>query len=177
MSLITQDYKALQEQFHKDRPEYGTHSKSYAKYVSHIIDQLEIENILDYGAGKCMLGRTIRPKKRVKVWCYDPCIEELSEAPKPTEMVVCTDVLEHIEPICLDDVLDDLKRLTEKVIFMAIHTGPAMKVLPDGRNAHLIQQTYKWWLPKLWDRFDVHSLTVHESSINIIGYPRKANGA
>jgi len=120
MNLITEEYKVLQEKFHKDKPEYGTNSKRYGKIVSKLVDHLEIDNVLDYGAGKCMLGKSLSCKRRVKVWCYDPCIPELAEPPNPAELVVCTDVLEHIEPACLDDVLDHLKSRTEKVVFLAI---------------------------------------------------------
>lgn len=75
-------------------------------------------------------------------------------------MVACIDVLEHIEPDYLEDVLDHLESLTEVILFCSIHTGPAGKTLDDGRNAHLIQQPYTWWLPKLWDRFEVQSFQV-----------------
>jgi hypothetical protein len=44
------------------------------------------------------------------------------------------------------------------VAFITIHTGPAMKHLPDGRNAHLTQEPIEWWLPKLTDRFDIQTL-------------------
>ncbi len=30
-----------------------------------------------------------------------------------------------------------------------------MKVLPDGRNAHLIQQPAEWWMPKILKRFEL----------------------
>jgi hypothetical protein len=70
-------------------------------------------------------------------------------------MVACIDVLEHIEPDCLDDVLDHLAGLVQRLGFFTVHTGPAIKVLPDGRNAHLTQQPARWWLPKLLDRFDL----------------------
>ena len=52
-------------------------------------------------------------------------------------------------------VLDELARLTVGHGFFTVHTGPAMKVLADGRNAHLIQQPPDWWLPKFADRFTV----------------------
>ena len=68
---------------------------------------------------------------------------------------MCTDVLEHIEPDRLDEVLDDLKRVTRKMGFFVVATRAADKTLPDGRNAHLIQQERDWWLPKLAARFDV----------------------
>jgi len=34
----------------------------------------------------------------------------------------------------------------------------AVKVLPDGRNAQLIQEDFRFWLPKLWTRFDIKKL-------------------
>jgi 2-polyprenyl-3-methyl-5-hydroxy-6-metoxy-1,4-benzoquinol methylase len=69
----------------------------------------------------------------------------MDAAPEPHDIVACTDVLEHIEPDCLDDVLKDIRRCTKKVAFLLIATRPAIKVLADGRNAHLIQQPYTWW--------------------------------
>ena len=35
----------------------------------------------------------------------------------------------------------------------ALHAN--VKVLPDGRNAHLIQQPPRWWLPRIMDRFEL----------------------
>ena len=58
----------------------------------------------------------------------------------------------------MDDVLDDLKRIVGMLGFFTIATGPAKKHLPDGRNAHLIQQPMAWWLPKMLDRFEVQTV-------------------
>lgn len=71
-------------------------------------------------------------------------------------MVVCIDVLEHIEPECLDDVLDHIRMLTRKMAFLTVATTAARKEYADGRNTHLIQKPYEWWLPKIWSRFRVH---------------------
>jgi hypothetical protein len=71
-------------------------------------------------------------------------------------MVCCIDVLEHIEPDLLDNVLDDLKRVTKRIGFFTVSTSPAEKTLPDGRNAHLIQAAPEWWLPKFMERFELH---------------------
>ena len=76
-------------------------------------------------------------------------------APAPCVFVACIDVLEHIEPALLDNVLDDLQRVTVGVGVYTVHTGAALKVLSDGRNAHLIQKPPAWWLPKLLDRFEL----------------------
>ena len=67
----------------------------------------------------------------------------------------CIDVLEHVEEDFLDNILDDLKKITKKFGFFTIHSGPAVKVLEDGRNAHLIQKPPSWWLPKMCDRFEI----------------------
>ena len=61
----------------------------------------------------------------------------------------------RIEPGLIDNVLDDLKRVTGGVGVFTVHTGAAIKLLPDGRNAHLIQQPASWWLPRFLDRFDL----------------------
>ena len=61
----------------------------------------------------------------------------------------------RVEPDLLDNVLDDLKRVLKRCGMFTIATGPARRILPDGRNAHLIQQPPSWWLPKLMQRFDL----------------------
>ena len=52
-------------------------------------------------------------------------------------------------------MLEDLSRVTAGVGVFTVHTGPAVKVLLDGRNAHLIQQPADWWLPKILERFEL----------------------
>jgi hypothetical protein len=83
---------------------------------------------------------------------YDPALDA---PPKPAEIVVCTDMLEDSEPEFLDNALADIARCATRAVFLVVHTQAALKILPDGRNAHLIQQPYEWWPPKFtlhWDR-------------------------
>ena len=155
--LISEDYRKQQESLHEN-PNYGVASVQYAPLVTDLIDQLQVDEMLDYGAGKGRLAQSIKPKRRVLIELYDPAQPDYSEAPTPRDFVTCIDVLEHIEPDLLDNVLDDLKRVTNKYGLFTIHTGPAVKVLPDGRNAHLIQEDYRWWMPKIWNRFKIHSM-------------------
>ena len=54
---------------------------------------------------------------------YDPAIPEWAAPPVPCRFVACIDVLEHIEPHLLENVLDDLKRVTEGVGVFTVHTG------------------------------------------------------
>jgi len=156
--LISEEYRKEQEKLHEN-PEYGVASVSFAPIVTNLINTLKVNEMLDYGAGKGRLAKTINPDRRVLIELYDPAMPEWAGEPEPREFVTCIDVLEHIEPDMLDNVLDDLQRVTKRYGFFTIHTGPAVKVLSDGRNAHLTQEDYKWWLPKLWTRFKVHQLT------------------
>lgn len=156
--LISKAYKEEQEKLHEN-PNYGVASVEFAPLVSNMIDSLEIDEMLDYGAGKGRLGMSINPNRRLIIDHYDPARPEWSEAPEPRQFVACIDVLEHIEPDYIDNVLDDLKRVVKQYGFFTIHTGPACKFLSDGRNAHLIQEDFRWWLPKLWERFDVHMMS------------------
>lgn len=170
--LITDEYRAQQEQLHEN-PNYGVASLQYAPIVSEICNTLEVQHLLDYGAGKCRLFQNLKVNHRMKLQAYDPGVARLSSSPVPAEMVACIDVLEHIEPDLLDNVLDDLARLTEAVAFLTIHTGPAVKVLADGRNAHLTQQPLEWWLPKLWERFDIQTVQVTgDHAFYVIGYAK-----
>ncbi|MHA2069721.1 MAG: hypothetical protein ACXABY_35610 [Candidatus Thorarchaeota archaeon] len=130
----------------------------YGALISQIVDQAEIDHLLDYGCGSNLsLTKTLKPKRPFKYQCYDPGVKKYADPPIPADMVVSCDVLEHIEPEFLDDVLDHLQDLTQHILFVSIHTGPAGKVLEDGRNAHLIQQPMEWWLPKLWERFSIQT--------------------
>ena len=165
--LISDEYRAEQEKLHEN-PEYGVASVSFAPLVSNLIDTLGVDELLDYGAGKGRLAQSITPNRKVLIELYDPAMPDYCEPPEPRQMVACIDVLEHIEPDLLSNVLDDLMRVTKQYGFFTIHTGPAVKVLSDGRNAHLTQQGYEWWMPKLWSRFHIHQMTHTQSGFVVI---------
>lgn len=130
-----------------------------------------VSHLLDYGCGaQTNLARHLKADHKLTYQAYDPGVPRFSRAPIPAQMVACIDVLEHIEPDCLDNVLDDIVRLTEVIAFLSIDTGPATKTLTDGRNAHLIQQPLSWWLPKLCDRWDLQTLqATSEHSFMVVG--------
>ena len=146
----------MQQVLHEN-PNYGVASLEYAPLVADVVEALGVKEVLDYGAGKGRLGGELRKfiQRPLNIRHYDPAIPQWSAAPEPCEFVASIDVLEHIEPALLDNVLDDLKRVTARAAMFTVHTGPAVKVLLDGRNAHLIQQPPAWWLPKILARFEL----------------------
>lgn len=174
-TLISSEYQAQQQHLH-ETTEYGTMAQHYGPLVSQIATKLDITHLLDYGCGRKMgLLKSFKVNHKVTYQGYDPGagLEELATPPIPAQMVCCIDVLEHIEPPYLGNVLDHLTQLTEVVVFMSIHTGPAMKILPDGRNAHLTQEPIEWWLPKLWQRWDIQTMQkVGDHSYYVIAYAK-----
>jgi len=155
-ALISENYRQMQQQLHEN-PNYGVASVEYAPLVAEVINSVGAQELLDYGAGKGRLGITLKQhvKHPLNIQHYDPAIPLWAARPMPCGFVACIDVLEHIELALLDNVLDDLQRVTAGIGVFTVHTGPAVKILPDGRNAHLIQRPSAWWLPKLLNRFEL----------------------
>lgn len=163
--LITEEYRKLNGQLH-EAGNYGISGHKWAEDVRQLANICAARTILDYGAGQMTLARSLPDKT---VLSYDPAIPDISEAPDPADLVVCGDVLEHIEPDCLEEVLDDLQRLTLRAVFLVVATRPAKKILADGRNAHLIQQPYSWWLPKIMQRWDMQSFANYGGEFVVMG--------
>lgn len=149
--MISENYRAQNAALHKENPHYGTSGQKNAAQVTALAMSLQTRDILDYGCGKSTLANSLP----FKIKQYDPAIPKYSALPEPADLVVCTDVLEHIEPEFLGDVLDHLQSLVKMRGFFVIATRPARKALPDGRNAHLIVEGARWWLNALWDKFNV----------------------
>lgn len=168
MPLISDEYRKQQEKLHDGAktPDgrsviYGGMAAIYAPLVKNVIEQIKPLHILDYGCGKHMvLPKALHKlglKHRFKYQAYDPAVPELAGAPVPADLVVCIDVLEHVEEDCIDDVLDHLHSLTDGFGLFTVDTGPAIKTLHDGRNAHILQRPPEWWLPRIMCRWELQT--------------------
>lgn len=154
--LISEEYRKLNNRLHSSNEHYGTSGRKFVKYAENLCKNYQTNEILDYGCGKATLATALNGTYLVQH--YDPAIEIYAKSPTPTDIVICTDVMEHIEPECLDDVLQDIRRCMKKAGLITISTRAAKKFLEDGRNAHLIQEGYRWWLPKIWKHFEIREL-------------------
>ena len=168
--LISAEYKQLNSQLHKQNLFYGVGGGKHAAMILDIAKKLHTTSVLDYGCGKGYLAKEIP----YPIWEYDPAIPGKDEAPRPADLVVCTDVLEHIEPDCLMGVLADLKRVTKTMGYFTIHTGPAQKTLPDGRNTHLIQKHKQWWKNRLKAFFTLKMMKEVGPELHVIVAPKSA---
>jgi hypothetical protein len=161
MILYSDQYKDSQIELHKN-PFYGQASLTFAPLVAELIKKNNILSVSDYGAGKqnLLLGLRRASVFDLDYFPYDPAFPELG-APQPAQLVCCIDVLEHIEPEYLDNVLLSLAGITTNLGFFSIHMEPAQKFLADGRNAHLIQKPTSWWLQRLTLHFEVIQMQMH----------------
>ena len=153
--LISEAYRKEQVLMHTLKA-YGKSGGKWWQQVCELIDKHECRTWLDYGCGTGKLAANVRKTGlSVLIEEYDPGVVGKDVPISASfDLVTCLDVLEHIEPECLDDVLADLWRLTGKIAFVVVATRPAGKELPDGRNAHLIVQPWEWWLAKLREHFE-----------------------
>jgi hypothetical protein len=166
--LISEQYVEQNKSLH-GVGNFGISGYKWAPTVGWIVHHHQIQHVLDYGAGQQTLKNALKSRFTVRIDCYDPAIPGLSTPPSSAELLTCTDVLEHIEPENIDNVLDHIRAIATRYVFLVIPTGPAAKTLSDGRNAHLIQKPVQWWLPKLLERFDLLSLNNASGDIVFFG--------
>lgn len=164
-TLISEEYRAQNQTLHLERQTYGAGGHRWAKPVAVTMIKHGLNSVIDYGCGKGTLFLSLRPilagnqHPIAAMYLYDPAVTGLMTVPPPAHLVVCTDVLEHIEPEFLDAVLAHMASLATARAFCVIATRPAKKTLPDGRNAHLIVESPSWWLGKLQEHFKLASST------------------
>lgn len=163
--LYTEYYQQLLINEHLRRP-WGVTGQSHSDSILALYREYHCESILDYGCGQGLLSQRIGDLAPVAN--YDPGIAKYQTAPSPADLVVCTDVLEHIEPECLDSVLLDIHSKTVKIAYFTICSLAAKSHFPDGRNLHLIQQPESWWQLKLSQYFNI----IDHSSLRLLAEPR-----
>jgi len=158
--LFTDEYAALQRELHAGG-NYGVTGSQYTPSIFHAICQLAKRHgaisVLDYGSAA---GNTFAALQQ-QYWLppgvvfhyYDPFIPEHSQTPEVVDLVICADVMEHVEPQCTRAVLDHIARITRRLVFFSIALTPAGKVMSDGRNAHINLRSQEFWLREIQRRF------------------------
>lgn len=157
--LASPAYVDLQRELHARPKGYGGKGDKWAPAVVDLVAEYGATSVLDYGAGRGMLAVALRQdlKGFVRISEYDPAVQSKSAMPSFADLVVCSDVLEHVEPEKLETVLAFLKILARKAVFVVIATRASNKTMADGRNAHLILEQDEWWKARL----EAAGFTVH----------------
>ena len=128
----------------------GTALLKHIPEIVQIYRDHHCKSILDYGCGKAVWWNSELFKPvfhcEPRIGLYDPYVPEYS---KPVngryDLVICTDVMEHIPEDEVQDVINKLFKLTRRVLFVNISTVPARKRFPDGTNIHITIKTEKEW--------------------------------
>ena len=117
---ISEDYRSALIDRH-ERSKWGVSGGYIAgdAVVKFLEDHPEIETILDYGCGEGTLKEFVESKGILKLWTlYDPGMEEFRSKPLGRfDLVITTDVLEHVEPHMVKSVLRELCDLTGKFLY------------------------------------------------------------
>jgi SAM-dependent methyltransferase len=166
---ISDAYQQQNRQMHEEREGYGVMAQAHLRELQ-ILTRVISRDVLDYGCGKRLLEKGLG----FPISNYDPGIPGLDSPPEPADVVACIDVLEHIEPDLIGNVIDDLARVTRRVGYFEISTVPATKNLPDGRNAHLIVESPDWWAEQMGRRFEVLERLEGDGHVTCVVAPKRA---
>lgn len=128
---------------------FGGKTKNLGKFRKYV-EQWQPLTLLDYGCGKGGILSDLQSRYRhIRCTGYDPAVTMFNNEPQQVECVFSNDVLEHIEPEYLNQVLVHINQLSTKYVWLRIDTVPARKRLSDGRNAHLILENQTWWTEQI----------------------------
>lgn len=168
MRLITEKYREINREIHGAIKNYGKNSLQWVPHIWKLIEEGKIKTILDYGCGKGVLSLNIP----YFISNYDPGVVQFEEMPSPAELVVCTNVLECVEPEYLEYVIDHLNFLTEGCLFLTICTKAAPGKLLDGRNFHLNVKTQQEWEDLISKWFVIKNRDTKEDEFLLMCQPR-----
>ena len=168
-TLISDEYRALNAELHREREDYGRRGHAWAEHVRDLCRQVGSKDVLDYGCGKATLAAHCTD---LDVHCYDPAIPQHSADPAPADVVICVDVIEHIEPENVNNVIAHIASKTRRIALLSVACRPAAKVLADGRNAHLSVHDPLWWSRVICQQFDLVKTGTHGNTFSMVVKPK-----
>ena len=129
---------------------YGRSSEAMCGLVMREIDGLmPIARILDFGCGQSRLVDWLAAITGAEALRYDPAIRAHAVLPDgPADVIVCTDVLEHVPEDQLDALFETMRGISGKVYFN-VSCVEAVEILPNGQNAHCTVRPPKWWMRRI----------------------------
>lgn len=153
--LLSVDYRAQLVEKHRVKP-WGGAGASWVPYILPLVEGMEIDapTFLDYGCGRATFKPAmLEALPAATIYEYDPGIPGKDAEPAPADIVVATDVMEHVEEQFVDATLKRLAGLSQRLCFMNIACELSKSLLPDGRNAHVTVRPPDWWIDKVKRNF------------------------
>ncbi|MBX3497749.1 MAG: methyltransferase domain-containing protein [Parvibaculum sp.] len=148
------DYYVEQyRKLHEEKPAYGSGSGRYLPAILPLARDRKSQSILDFGAGKSKLAELLSQQLGIQADRYDPAIPEISIMPdKQYDLVICTDVMEHIPEQHVATILQQIRARSANC-FLHVSTRLAKAVLPSGENAHATVRPADWWRAQILKHF------------------------
>jgi hypothetical protein len=145
---MSEELIAQYREIHR-RERYGDTSIKNLPYLLPLVDELKPCSIIDFGCGQSKLLDELVRVSGARGTRYDPAIPAFSAKPAGHfDLLINIDVLEHVPEEGLDQIIAEMAALADHAIIV-VDTGPAVKLLPDGRNAHVSQHDRDWWARRL----------------------------
>lgn len=153
MDSMIPDYRELAK--HADKNFQGISILNHVASIRRLLTDTDSHTMLDFGCGRGEAYKS--PHKLYKhlglprhaVTLYDPAFMPTATLPKGQfDLVVCSDVLEHIPEHEVDEFVARLFSYAKKAVWASVCCRPAKKCFPDGRNLHVTVQPFEWWEEK-----------------------------
>lgn len=153
--MISESYKKLLKEKVTACPNWGCTGHKCAHEALGVMAKMAALSAIDYGCGTGSLGASMKNlNKHIKVTNYDPARPEWDRHPNsPKDIVLCVDVMEHVEEEHVDAVIADIADLCRTGAYFVIDCRKAVHILPDGRNAHITIKPQHWWTRRLTEHF------------------------
>ena len=165
--LITGEYANQNALLHGSRANYGRHAHYLFKKIRSIALNYEAKTMVDYGAGKGTLkiafevaDSILEEPMNIVITEFDPAFKKLKHLPASADLIVCLDVMEHVEEDKVDNTISFISSITQKAAYFTISTRLSKKSLPNGQNAHITVHDETWWTEKLEKHFVIIDLEI-----------------
>lgn len=164
MDSLIPDYRELAKV--ADGNFQGLSILNHVVSIRKLLTETESHTMLDFGCGRGEAYKS--PHKLYKqlglprhaVTLYDPAFMPTSALPTGKyDLVVASDVLEHIPEHEIDEFVARLFGYAKKAVWASVCCRPAKKTFPDGRNLHVTVKPFDWWV-EVFKRQDpeIHSV-------------------
>jgi len=168
--MISDEYKKALRGLHESVPQWGNGPRGHILRICKWIYEERVEDLLDYGCGK---GKNMPLMLPVRVTNYDPGVPQWEADPRACMHLMCLDVLEHIEPEYIEEVLAHIASKFKKSAMLSVSMTEAKDTLPDGRNAHLLLRPVSWWLEMLDKFFTLKQVEFQTNNIVVFVTPKQ----
>lgn len=153
-NTISDSYKEALQKKHSTDPKWGASRRQWGApdYIREIQRRGYVQTLLDFGAGKQQMRKLLKKEcPHIEYFAYDPGIPGIDTLPdRMFDMVISTDVMEHIEPNLIEETI---RQIWDRTNYVMIQNIACSKAGSDflygpykGQNVHLIIEDTDWWV-------------------------------